>query len=106
MKVILLAGGLGTRLAEHTETRPKPMIEIGRYPILWHIMGIYAAYGCNDFIVACGYKGEVFKQYFDTFFIHHSDYTVNLRDGAKQVVSSHAPDWQVTLVDTGVQTMT
>jgi glucose-1-phosphate cytidylyltransferase len=106
MKVILLAGGLGTRLAEHTETRPKPMVEIGRYPILWHIMGIYAAHGCNDFIVACGYKGDVIKQYFDTFFIHHSDYTVNLRDGVKQVVSSHAPDWQVTLVDTGVQTMT
>lgn len=82
------------------------MVEIGQYPMLWHIMNIYASYGHNDFIVACGYKGEIIKQYFDTFFIHHSDYTVNLRDGKKQVVSSHAPDWLVTLVDTGLNTMT
>jgi glucose-1-phosphate cytidylyltransferase len=106
MKVVLLAGGLGSRLSEHTETRPKPMIEIGPYPILWHIMNIYASHGFNEFIVACGYKGEVIKDYFHSFFIRHSDYVVSLKDGAQEVVRSEAPDWKIALVDTGLHTMT
>jgi glucose-1-phosphate cytidylyltransferase len=106
MKVVLLAGGLGTRLSEHTELRPKPMIEIGARPILWHIMSGYARYGFTDFVVACGYKGEVIKDYFQSFFIRYADYVVSLRDGAKEVVRSEAPDWKVALVDTGLHTMT
>ncbi|WP_437873846.1 glucose-1-phosphate cytidylyltransferase [Sorangium sp. So ce363] len=106
MKVVLLAGGFGSRLAEHTEARPKPMIEIGPYPILWHIMQIYAGHGFNDFVVACGYKGEVIKDYFHNFYVRSADYVVNLRDGAQRFVRSAAPDWTVALVDTGLHTMT
>ncbi|XXT11359.1 glucose-1-phosphate cytidylyltransferase [Sorangium sp. So ce367] len=106
MKVVLLAGGFGSRLAEHTEARPKPMIEIGPYPILWHIMQIYADHGFNDFVVACGYKGEVIKDYFHNFYVRSADYVVNLRDGAQRFVRSAAPDWTVALVDTGLNTMT
>jgi len=106
MKVVLLAGGFGSRLAEHTEARPKPMIEIGGYPILFHIMNIYASHGFNDFIVACGYKAEVIKDYFQSFYIRHADYVVNLRSGAQEVVRSEAPDFRVGLVDTGLHTMT
>lgn len=106
MKVVLLAGGFGSRLSEHTEARPKPMIEIGQYPILWHIMHSYASHGFNDFIVACGYKGEVIKDYFHSFFIRHADYVVNLKDGVQEVVRSEAPDWRIGLVDTGLHTMT
>jgi glucose-1-phosphate cytidylyltransferase len=106
MKVVLLAGGFGSRISEHTETRPKPMIEIGQYPILWHIMNIYASHGFNEFIVACGYKSEVLKDYFHNFFIRHADYVVSLRDGKEEIVRSEAPDWKIALVDTGLNTMT
>jgi len=106
MKVVLLAGGFGSRLAEHTETRPKPMIEIGPYPILWHIMQSYASHGFRDFVVACGYKGEVIKEYFHSYFIHSADCVVNLKDGSREVIRSTAPDWKVALVDTGLGTMT
>ncbi|EYF01928.1 glucose-1-phosphate cytidylyltransferase [Chondromyces apiculatus] len=106
MKVVLLAGGFGSRLSEHTEARPKPMIEIGTYPILWHIMSIYASHGFNDFVVACGYKGEVIKDYFHSFYVRHSDYVVNLRDGTQQILRSEAPDWRIAVVDTGLNTMT
>ncbi len=106
MKVVLLAGGFGSRISEHTETRPKPMIEIGQYPILWHIMNIYASHGFNEFVVACGYKSEVLKDYFHNFFIRHADYVVSLRDGKEEIVRSEAPDWKIALVDTGLHTMT
>jgi glucose-1-phosphate cytidylyltransferase len=106
MKVVLLAGGFGSRLSEHTEARPKPMIEIGPYPILWHIMNIYASHGFNEFIVACGYKGEVIKDYFHSFYLRHSDYVVSLKDGVQEVVRSEAPDWKIALVDTGLHSMT
>jgi glucose-1-phosphate cytidylyltransferase len=106
MKVVLLAGGFGTRLSEQTELRPKPMIEIGAHPILWHIMSGYASHGFNEFVVACGYKGELIKDYFQSFFFRHADYIVNLRDGAREVVRSEGPDWRIALVDTGLHTMT
>jgi glucose-1-phosphate cytidylyltransferase len=106
MKVVLLAGGLGSRLAEHTEARPKPMVEIGPHPILWHIMSTYASHGFADFVVACGYKAEVIKEYFDSFFIRRADYVVHLKSGTKEIVRSDAPDWRVALVDTGLHTMT
>lgn len=106
MKVVLLAGGFGSRISEHTETRPKPMIEIGQHPILWHIMNIYASHGFNEFIVACGYKSEVLKDYFHNFFIRHADYVVSLRDGKEEILRSEAPDWKIAVVDTGLNTMT
>lgn len=106
MKVVILAGGKGTRIAEETVTRPKPMVEIGGRPILWHIMSIYAAQGLNDFVVACGYRGELIKEYFASFFVHHSDFTINLKDGSKDVLSAGAPDWRVSVIDTGLDTMT
>lgn len=106
MKVVLLAGGFGSRISEHTETRPKPMIEIGQHPILWHIMNIYASHGFNEFIVACGYKSEVLKDYFHNFFIRNADYVVSLRDGKEEILRSEAPDWKIAVVDTGLNTMT
>jgi glucose-1-phosphate cytidylyltransferase len=106
MKVVLLAGGFGSRISEHTETRPKPMIEIGDYPILWHIMNIYASHGLNEFIVACGYRADVIKDYFHSFYIRHSDYVVNLKDGTQEILRSQAPDWKIAVVDTGLHTMT
>lgn len=106
MKVIILAGGLGTRLSEETQIRPKPMVEIGGRPILWHIMNIYAAHGFRDFVIACGYRGEVIKRYYHDYFIHHSDLLVNLRDGSHECTSSSTPDWQVRMVDTGIATLT
>jgi glucose-1-phosphate cytidylyltransferase len=106
MKTVLLAGGLGTRLAEHTDLKPKPMIEIGTHPILWHVMSIYASHGQNDFIVACGYKGEVIKEYFHSFYIRNSDYVVSLRDGKEEILRSSAPDWKIACVDTGLSTRT
>ncbi|MCI0742578.1 MAG: glucose-1-phosphate cytidylyltransferase [Gemmataceae bacterium] len=106
MKVIILAGGRGTRLAEETAVRPKPMVEIGGEPMLWHIMQIYASHGHKDFLVACGYKGEMVKEYFDKFHLRHSDYFIDLRYGSREVVNSNSVDWRVGLIDTGLDTMT
>jgi glucose-1-phosphate cytidylyltransferase len=106
MQVIILAGGRGTRLAEETTIRPKPMVEIGGKPILWHIMNIYAHHGCKDFLVACGYKGEIIKEYFHNYFIHNSDYLINLRDSSIKIVSSSRIDWRIGVIDTGLETMT
>ena len=106
MKTVILAGGLGTRLAEETSVRPKPMVEVGGRPILWHVMSLYGAYGFNEFVIACGYKGEVIKQYFSDFFHHHSDWTIDLRSGERTFVNHYSPDWRVHIVDTGVDTMT
>jgi len=104
--VILLAGGKGTRLAEETAARPKPMVEIGGRPILWHIMNIYAASGFTEFLVACGYKGEMIKEYFANLCIHSADYFVNTRNGARKMLGSTGLDWRVGLIDTGGETMT
>lgn len=106
MRAIILAGGRGTRLAEETTVRPKPMIEIGGKPILWHIMSMYASYGYRDFLVACGYKGEIIKEYFHEFFIRNSDYFVDLKDGSRQVVNANGIDWRVGVIDTGLDTQT
>lgn len=106
MKTVLLAGGKGTRLSEETGLTPKPMIEIGDKPILWHIMNIYAARGFHDFVVACGYKGHVIKEYFQNFFLHNSDYRVNLSNGNIDVINTSGADWNVTVVDTGAETQT
>ena len=105
MKVAILAGGLGTRLAEETEVRPKPMIEIGGKPIIWHIMKIYSAHGLNDFIVCLGYKGYVIKEYFSNYYLHMSDVTFDMRANSMQVHRANAEPWQVSLVDTGEETM-
>ena len=106
MQVVILAGGRGTRLSEETIARPKPMVEIGGKPILWHIMNIYASHGFKQFVVACGYKSEMIKDYFHNFFVHNSDYIVDLRDGSVDVLSAGQMDWKVGLVDTGIETMT
>lgn len=106
MKVIILAGGRGTRLSEETLMRPKPMVEIGGKPILWHIMKIYASHGFKDFLVACGYKGEMIKEYFQNYYIHNSDYLVDLRDGSRQILKSNSDDWRIGVIDTGLDTMT
>jgi glucose-1-phosphate cytidylyltransferase len=106
MNVVLLAGGYGTRLAEETSIKPKPMVEIGGMPVLMHIMHIYGGYGYKDFIVACGYKGEIIKEYFHKFFYYNSDFVVNLGDGSHEVTKASSPKWRVQLVDTGLDTMT
>ena len=106
MKVVLLAGGLGTRLSEETVLKPKPMVEIGGMPILWHIMKIYSNFGYNDFIVCLGYKGYVIKEYFANYFLHKSDVTINLKDNSINVHESGAEDWKITLIDTGSETLT
>jgi glucose-1-phosphate cytidylyltransferase len=107
MKVVILAGGLGTRLAEETGVRPKPMVEIGGRPILWHIMNVYASYGFDDFLVACGYKGEMIKEYFANFFIHNSDFIVDQRNGKRESVKITSDiSWRTGVVDTGLDTMT
>lgn len=106
MHVIILAGGRGTRLAEETSSRPKPMVEIGGRPILWHLMSFYASHGFKDFLVACGYKGEMIKEYFKNIAVHESDFFVDLRDGGMRVIHGSRLDWRVGLVDTGLDTMT
>jgi glucose-1-phosphate cytidylyltransferase len=106
VKVVILAGGLGTRLSEETVLKPKPMVEIGDMPILWHIMKIYSAHGFNDFVVCLGYKGYVIKEYFANYFLHKSDVTVNLKENKLTVHDSYAEPWNITLVDTGLETMT
>ncbi|MGF6214013.1 glucose-1-phosphate cytidylyltransferase [Comamonas sp. 4034] len=106
MKAVILAGGLGTRLSEETGTRPKPMVEIGGKPILWHIMKMYSSHGINDFIICCGYKGYMIKEYFANYFLHTSDVTFNMRDNSMEVHDKRAEDWNVTLVDTGETSMT
>lgn len=106
MKVIILAGGLGTRISEETDVKPKPMIEIGGKPILWHIMKYYAQHNITDFIICCGYKGYVIKEYFANYFLHTSDVTFNLRDNVMDVHNKRSESWRVTLVDTGENTMT
>lgn len=106
MKAVILAGGLGTRISEESATRPKPMIEIGGKPILWHIMKIYSHYGINDFIVCCGYKGYVIKEYFANYFLHTSDVTFDMQKNSMEVHQRFAEPWKVTLVDTGEDTMT
>lgn len=106
MQVVILAGGRGTRLAEETSMRPKPMVEIGGKPMLWHIMQIYAAHGYKDFLIACGYKGEMIKEYFHNYLIHSSDYFIDLRDGSRRIVNSKGADWRIGVMDTGADTMT
>ncbi len=101
MKIVILAGGYGTRLSEETVSRPKPMVEIGERPILWHVMSLYADYGQNDFYVACGYKGEVIKQYFAGYHLHNGDLSVSLKSGVVEVSNSCVPDWHVHAIDTG-----
>ena len=106
MKAVLLAGGLGTRISEETHLRPKPMIEIGGRPILWHILKSYSAHGVNDFIICCGYKGYVIKEYFANYFLHMSDVTIDLNNNRMMVHQRKVEPWQVTLVDTGESTLT
>lgn len=106
MKAVILAGGLGTRLNEETSTRPKPMVEIGGKPILWHIMKIYSTHGINDFVICCGYKGYVIKEYFANYFLHMSDVTFCMKENRMDVHERRAEPWTVTLVDTGEQSMT
>jgi len=106
VKTVILAGGRGTRLAEETGMRPKPMVEIGGKPLLWHIMGIYARHGHADFLVACGYRGEMIKEYFRSLALHASDFTIDLRSGAVEVMNPTELDWRVGLVDTGLDVMT
>jgi glucose-1-phosphate cytidylyltransferase len=106
MKAVILAGGLGTRISEETHLKPKPMIEIGGKPILWHIMKNYSSYGINDFIICCGYKGYVIKEYFANYFLHMSDITIDMNNNQMEVHQQNAEPWKVTLVDTGEKTMT
>tara|TARA_B110000977_G_scaffold201014_1_gene293667 strand:- start:3844 stop:4620 length:777 start_codon:yes stop_codon:yes gene_type:complete len=106
MKAVILAGGLGTRISEETDLKPKPMIEIGGKPILWHIMKTYSHHGINDFIICCGYKGYIIKEYFANYFLHMSDVTFDMQHNKMEVHQRHAEPWRVTLVDTGEDTMT
>jgi glucose-1-phosphate cytidylyltransferase len=106
MKTVILAGGLGTRISEETDTRPKPMVEIGGRPILWHIMKIYAHYGFNEFIICLGYKGYFIKEYFANYFLHQSDVTIDLADNKMEIHKSNSENWKITLIDTGKDTMT
>ncbi|WP_423682099.1 MULTISPECIES: glucose-1-phosphate cytidylyltransferase [unclassified Undibacterium] len=106
MKAVILAGGLGTRISEETHLKPKPMIEIGGHPILWHIMKSYSAHGVNEFVICCGYKGYLIKEYFANYFLHMSDVTFDMQHNRMEVHERHAEPWKVTLVDTGEDTMT
>jgi glucose-1-phosphate cytidylyltransferase len=106
MKVVILAGGLGSRISEETHLKPKPMVEIGGKPILWHIMKIYSAHGINDFVICCGYKGYIIKEYFANYFLHMSDVTFDIANNSMQVHQASAEPWRITLVDTGEDTQT
>jgi glucose-1-phosphate cytidylyltransferase len=106
MKVLILAGGFGTRLSEETEIRPKPMVEIGGKPILWHIMKIYSHYGFNDFVILLGYKGYYIKEYFANYYLHQSDVTIDIATGRIEILNNSSEPWKVTLLDTGINTMT
>ena len=106
MKVLILAGGFGTRLSEETDIRPKPMVQIGGKPILWHIMKIYSKYGFNDFVLLLGYKGYYIKEYFANYFLHQSDVTIDLQTGKMEVLNNSSEPWKITLLDTGLDTMT
>lgn len=106
MKVLLLAGGFGTRLSEETDIRPKPMVEIGGKPILWHIMKIYSSYGFNEFVVLLGYKGYYIKEYFANYFLHQSDVTIDLKNNKMEIHNNSSEPWKVTLLDTGLNAMT
>jgi glucose-1-phosphate cytidylyltransferase len=106
MRVVILAGGRGTRLAEETGVRPKPLVDIGGRPIIWHIMNVYASHGFKDFLVACGYKSHMLKEYFANFLVHDQDYVIDMRTGAREVVGAHTIDWKVGVIDTGIDTMT
>ena len=106
MKAIILAGGLGTRISEETSTRPKPMVAIGGKPILWHILKTYSAHGIQEFIICCGYKGYVIKEYFANYFLHNSDVTFDMQLNQMEVHEHHAEPWRVTLIDTGEDTLT
>src|ERR1700743_2085475 len=106
MKAVILAGGLGTRLSEETATRPKPMVEIGGKPVLWHILKMYSHHGINDFVICCGYKGYVIKEYFANYFLHMSDVTFDMRNNRMEVHKQKSEPWLVTLVDTGESTLT
>lgn len=106
MKAVILAGGLGTRLSEETSVKPKPMVEIGGKPILWHILKSYSIHGINDFVICCGYKGYIIKEFFANYFLHTSDVTFDMQRNTMEVHEQHAEPWKVTLVDTGENTMT
>jgi len=106
VKAVILAGGLGTRISEESHLKPKPMIEIGGYPILWHIMKIYSAHGINDFVICCGYRGYMIKEYFANYFLHMSDVTFDIAKNKMHVHHQRAEDWHVTLIDTGEQAQT
>ncbi|MBI4707819.1 MAG: glucose-1-phosphate cytidylyltransferase [Candidatus Omnitrophica bacterium] len=106
MKVVILAGGLGTRLSEETELKPKPMVEIGGKPLIWHIMKLYSHYGFDDFLICLGYKGYVIKEYFSNYFLHQSDVTIDMKNNSVHVHNCKTEPWKVTLVDTGLNTMT
>ncbi|MGH8602931.1 MAG: glucose-1-phosphate cytidylyltransferase [Gammaproteobacteria bacterium] len=106
MKAVILAGGFGTRISEESSVRPKPMVEIGGRPILWHVMKIYSAHGINEFIVCCGYKGHVIKEFFTNYYLHYSDVTFDIRNNSMKVRQNSAEPWIVTLVDTGIDVMT
>jgi glucose-1-phosphate cytidylyltransferase len=106
MIAVILAGGYGTRISEESGIRPKPMVEIGNKPIIWHIMKIYSFYGINDFIICCGYKGYMIKEYFSNYFLHQSDVTFDLENNTMEIHRNHSESWKVTLVETGEKTMT
>lgn len=106
MKAVILAGGLGTRISEESVLKPKPMIEIGNKPILWHILKIYSHYNINDFIICCGYKGYIIKEYFANYFLHTSDVTFNMKDNSMEIHNKYTEPWKITLIDTGENTMT
>ena len=106
LKVVILAGGLGTRLSEETVTKPKPMVEVGGKPILWHIMKHYSLYGIDEFIICCGYKGYVIKEYFNNYYMHQSDVTINTASGDTKIHNLGDENWNVSLIDTGLESMT